>query len=117
LSVRWDEITETTVGPYVRDTMAFDQHRLNEISAVVAGKPYETEDPAYHLGRALAVGAMKDPDLLRGYLEVVSVHARGAEVLSRPGVAERALTLAGGLDGPLPYVGPDREELVALLKQ
>jgi hypothetical protein len=49
------------------------------------------------------------------YLDVVSVHARGAEVLARPGVAERAVALSGNLDGPLPYVGPDRAELEALL--
>ena len=69
---------------------------------------YETDDPGWLLGEALANAAGKDPELLRGYLEIVSLLAHGVEVLSRPGVAERALEL-GATREPLP--GPTRTEL------
>ena len=101
-----------TVEPYFRDTLAFDRHRLAEIDAQIAGVPYETDDPGWLLGGALAHAAGKDPELLRGLLEIVSLLARGEDVLARPGVAERALEL--GTDGePLP--GPTRAELLALV--
>ena len=54
---------------------------------------------------------MKDPDLLRGFIDVVSLLDRGVNVLSRPGLAERALALAD----PTPLPGPDRAELLALV--
>jgi 2-polyprenyl-6-methoxyphenol hydroxylase-like FAD-dependent oxidoreductase len=114
LSLAWRDVTEATVAPYVRDTLAFDRHRLAEMEAQIAGTPYETDDAAHHLGRALAGSATRDPDLLRGYLEVVSMLGRGVDVLSRPGVAERALELVRA-DPPEPFPGPARAELVALL--
>jgi len=108
----WHDATTATVEPYFRDTLAFDRHRLAEIDAQIAGVPYETDDPAWLLGQALANATAKDPELLRGYLEIVSLLARGVDVLSRPGVAERALQL--GAEGePLP--GPTRAELLALV--
>ena len=54
----------------------------------------------------------KDPELLRGYLEIVSLLARGVDVLSRPGVAERALELGAKRE---PFPGPTRTELLALV--
>ena len=97
----WHDATAETVEPYFRDTLAFDRHRLAEIDAQIAGVPYETDDPAWLLGQALANAAAKDPELLRGYLEIVSLLARGVDVLARPGVAERALEL--GAEGePFP---------------
>ncbi len=54
---------------------------------------------------------MQGPDLLRGYLEVALLLDTGAGVLSRPGLAERALSLAD----PTPLPGPDRTQLLALL--
>jgi 2-polyprenyl-6-methoxyphenol hydroxylase-like FAD-dependent oxidoreductase len=108
----WHDATTETVEPYFRDTLGFDRHRLAEIRAQIAGVAYETDDPAWLLGQALTNSAGKDPELLRGYLEIVMVLARGVEVLSRPGVAERALEL-GSNGEPLP--GPTRTELLALV--
>jgi hypothetical protein len=108
----WHDATTETVEPHFRETLAFDRHRLAEIDAQIAGVPYETDDPAWLLGQALANATTKDPELLRGYLEIVSLLAPGAEVLSRPGVAERALDL--GADGE-PFPGPARAELLALV--
>jgi flavin-dependent dehydrogenase len=108
----WHDATTETVEPYFRDTLGFDRHRLAEIRAQIDGVAYETDDPAWLLGRALTNAAGKDPELLRGYLEIVMLLARGVDVLSRPGVAERALEL-GAKDEPLP--GPTRTELLTLV--
>jgi len=108
----WHEATVATVEPYYRDTMTFDRHRLAEMHAQIEGLPYETDDPAWNLGRGLSRAAGHDPDLLRGALEVGMMLATGEEVLARPGVAERVVAL--GADGePLP--GPTRAELLALI--
>ena len=93
------------------DTLAFDRHRLAEIEATIEGRPYETDDPGWALGNALAASIMRDPDLLRGFIEVVSLLDTGADVLSRPGIAERAIALAD----PTPLPGPDRAELLTLV--
>lgn len=111
-AVAWHEATAETVEPYYRDTLTFDRHRLAEVHAQIEGVPYETDDPAWLLGQALGRAAGKDPDLLRGALEVAFMLARGGDVLARPGVAERALELGADAE-PLP--GPSRTELLALL--
>jgi flavin-dependent dehydrogenase len=108
----WHEATTETVEPYFRDTLAFDRHRLAEIDAQIARVPYETDDPGWLLGQALANAAGKDPALLRGYLEIASLLARGVDVLSRPGVAERVLELGAAGE---PFPGPTRAELLALV--
>ncbi len=109
--LRWHELTETRVQPYVTDTLAFDRHRLAQAQGCIDGRPYETDDPGWMLGSALATAAPKDPDLLRAFLEVMAVLERGVNVLGRPGVAARAIELAD--DAPLP--GPDRSGLLALV--
>jgi 2-polyprenyl-6-methoxyphenol hydroxylase-like FAD-dependent oxidoreductase len=111
LAMRWNELTMQTVEPHFVDTLAFDRHRLAEIEAVIEGHSYETDDPGWNLSNALANSIMGDPDLLRGFLEVALLLDTGANVLSRPGVAERAIALADST--PLP--GPDRAELLSLV--
>ena len=108
---RWSEVTAEHVEPLFVDTLAFDRHRLAEIEAEIEGRPYETDDPGWLLGTALAQSVMKDPDLFRGFMDIVSLLDRGVNVLSRPGVAERAMALADTT--PLP--GPDRAGLLSLV--
>ena len=111
LAMRWDELTTERVQPYFADTLAFDRHRLAEIEALIDGRPFESEDPAWLLGKALEASMMKDPDLFRGFIEIVSLLERGVDVLSRPGAAEKAISLAD----PTPPPGPDRAELLSLV--
>jgi 2-polyprenyl-6-methoxyphenol hydroxylase-like FAD-dependent oxidoreductase len=108
---QWATLTNERVEPFVADTIAFDRHRLAEIETVVDGRTYETDDPGWGLGKALESSALRDPELLRGFFDVASVPARGLDVLSRPGLAEKAITLAD----PTPPPGPDRAELLALV--
>ena len=111
LALRWNEVTNEVVEPMFADTLAFDRHRLAEIDATIEGRPYETDDPGWLLAKALESSITKDPDLLRGFMDIVSLLDRGVNVLSRPGVAERALELAD----PTPLPGPDRAELLTLV--
>ena len=110
-AVRWHELTAESVEPLFVDTLEFDRHRLAEIEATIEGRPYETDDPGWALGNALAASIMRDPDLLRGFIEVVSLLDTGVGVMSRPGIAERAIALAD----PTPLPGPDRAELLTLV--
>ena len=111
LALRWNDVTNEQVEPMFADTLAFDRHRLAEIEAAIVGRPYETDDPGWLLGTALESAITKDPDLLRGFMDIVSLIDRGVNVLSRPGVAERALALAD----PTPLPGPNRAELLTLV--
>ena len=111
LALRWNDVTNEVVEPMFADTLAFDRHRLAEIDATIEGRPYETDDPGWLLAKALESSITKDPDLLRGFMDIVSLLDRGVNVLSRPGVAERALELAD----PTPLPGPDRAELLTLV--
>lgn len=111
LAMRWSEVTAERVEPLFADTLAFDRHRLAEVEAAIEGRPYETEDPSWLLGTALAQSVMKDADLFRGFLDIVSLLDRGIDVMSRPGFAERAIALAD----PTPLPGPDRAGLLSLV--
>ena len=78
---------------------------------MIDGHSYETDDPSWSLGNALATSVAHDPDCLRGFLEIVSLLARDVDVLSRPGLAERAIAKSD----PTPLPGPNRAELLALI--
>jgi 2-polyprenyl-6-methoxyphenol hydroxylase-like FAD-dependent oxidoreductase len=108
---RWDELTREVVDPWYRETVAFDRHRLAEMDAQIAGVPYETDDPEWLHGEALRRNATSDPDLLRAGIAIRSLLERSADVLARPGLVERAMSL----DPPPPPPGPSREELVDLV--
>ncbi len=111
LAVRWGELTAERVEPLFADTLAFDRHRLAEVEAAIEGRPYETDDPAWLLGKALVNSVTKDPELLRGSIEIGLLLERGVDVLARPGLAAKAVALAD----PTPLPGPDRAQLLSLV--
>ena len=111
---RFAEVTATTAEPLYRATLAFNRHRLAEMIGDATGRPYETDDPAWTLAKALAAASGVDPDALRVQSTLGALHATPAEVFAAPGLAARVLALGGGAPRhPLP--GPDRRELVATL--
>ena len=73
--------------------------------------PYETDDPGWNLGQALAAAAPRHPDLLRGAMDVGVLLDRGVDVLARDGMVDTLLA-AGPADPP---PGPSRAELVELI--
>jgi 2-polyprenyl-6-methoxyphenol hydroxylase-like FAD-dependent oxidoreductase len=116
-AVRWDELTETTVAPFYRSTLAYDRHRLGEIDAQRAGQAYETGDPTWAITRAFSTAALGDPGVFRAFLEVLSVYALPESAIATPGVMERLLELGGDGSEPALLPGPDRAELLATLER
>ena len=113
LQRQWHDTTLATAEPWYRTTLAFDEHRLAEIDALLEDRPFEAS-PDFETTRALQAAAGKDPEMLRAVLEVAGVLAVPEEVLGRPGVFERVIELGSGWrDEQLP--GPDRAELIALV--
>jgi 2-polyprenyl-6-methoxyphenol hydroxylase-like FAD-dependent oxidoreductase len=111
---RWDEVTEATVAPLYRATLFFDRHRLAEIDAEIAGRPYEPEDPAWAISTALYSGAPFDPDVLRAQQSIAGLLTTPNEVVGEPGMLDRIISAADGQPRyPLP--GPTRATLLATL--
>lgn len=109
----WDEATESVVGPWYRETLWADRHRLGEIDAVLAGRPYEPDDHRYELFKALGFGATVDPGLLRLSVRNGLLLATLDEIVEQVG-ADRLLAIGGGWREASP-VGPDRNELVKVV--
>lgn len=107
----WAEITAREVEPLVGDTLRFDRHRLAEIDAQIAGRPYETDDPGWRFGQALAAAAGRDPDLLRAMMDLASLYQRGSDLFARPELRDRLRAVGPGEPPP----GPTRVELVDII--
>jgi 2-polyprenyl-6-methoxyphenol hydroxylase-like FAD-dependent oxidoreductase len=112
LAMRWDEVTDATVGRLYRMTLGFDRHRLAEIDAQREGRPYATDDPIWAVTTAFARAAYGDHEVMRWYAQVSGLLATPDELLSVPGRAERIMQLGGNGDEPV-LPGPTRAELVA----
>jgi len=95
LVLRFAAETAATVAPYLDSTLSFDRHRLAEIEADAAGVPYEPEDPAWAMTRALGAGARTDPVVARALAAIASVQALPAEVLGDPAVLGHAAAFLG----------------------
>lgn len=113
LVLRFAAETAATVAPYLDSTLSFDRHRLAEIEADVAGVPYEPEDPAWAMTRALGAGARTDPVVARALAAIASVQALPAEVLADPAVLGHAAAFLGR---PHYAPGASRAELLAAVR-
>jgi 2-polyprenyl-6-methoxyphenol hydroxylase-like FAD-dependent oxidoreductase len=113
LVLRFAAETAATVAPYLDSTLSFDRHRLAEIEADAAGVPYEPEDPAWAMTRALGAGARTDPVVARALAAIASVQALPAEVLGDPAVLGHAAAFLGR-----PHFAPGaaRAELLAAVR-
>ncbi|MEO5840055.1 MAG: FAD-dependent oxidoreductase [Acidimicrobiales bacterium] len=113
LARRWGNVTETTVGPIYNDTLRTDRHRLAQIDAEIAGRPYVTDDPSWISNQTLAYGAGRDPELLRAMVDLIALLAPPAEVFARHAVIAGMKAYAGHAPDPSP--GPSRAEFLGLL--
>ncbi|MFG1708869.1 FAD-dependent oxidoreductase [Nonomuraea sp. M3C6] len=116
LAVRFDEVTETTVAPLYRMTLAFDRHRLAEIDGEITGKPYRTSDATWAMSKAMYAAAYRDPDVLRAYSAIAALIATPQEVLAEPGMVGKVTTTAAGAP-PYATPGPSRAELLAAIDE
>jgi 2-polyprenyl-6-methoxyphenol hydroxylase-like FAD-dependent oxidoreductase len=111
---RFDEVTTSEVEPLYRMTAAFDRHRLAEIAGDISGVPYETDDPAWAMTRALTAAGAVDPDAVRMGTRIGSLLTTPAELFADRAVAGRIMALGSGAPQyALP--GPDRAGLLAAL--
>lgn len=114
LALDFDAATEAVVGPWYRETVAFDRHRLHEMEAVIAGDAYEPDDPAWEIGHAMQAASGADSDVFRAFLRIVGVLSLPADVLAQPGILDKVLELGSGWRDA-GTLGPDRAELLALV--
>lgn len=113
LALAFDDKTRAQIQPWHEATATLDRGRMVELRAAIEGVSFEpTPDAA--IGAAMATASMTDEDMLRSFAEIVGCLALPMEVLSRPGMFERVLELAGEQPPPSPY-GPDRQRLLELI--
>ncbi|MGH9098265.1 MAG: NAD(P)/FAD-dependent oxidoreductase [Acidimicrobiales bacterium] len=113
LSDAFASATAATVEPWYEGTLSFDRHRLAEMEAAAEGTTYDPGDPEYEITSALAVASSKDPDVFRGFIDIVSVLELPDAVLARPGTFEKVIELGADWRNE-PTIGPSRDELVAM---
>ena len=113
LVLRFAAETAATVAPYLDSTLSFDRHRLAEIEADAAGVPYEPEDPAWAMTRALGAGGRADPVVARALAAIASAQALPADVLGDPAVLGH---VAAFLGRPHYAPGASRAELLAAVR-
>jgi len=110
----WDAVTEEEFTPWYRATVATDRARLAEMEALRTGSgPPQPDDPGAAVRACFPLAAGRDADLFRSLMEIVGCLTQPAEVLARPGVADRVLALTEVVE--LPQPGPSRAELLELL--
>ena len=113
LSEAFAVATAESVEPWYRATLAFDRHRLAEMAAEAEGVTYEPNDPAYDMTQALAVASTRDPEILRGFLDIVGALDLPNNVVARPGMFEKVIEF--GADWRTQQaLGPNRDQLVAM---
>jgi 2-polyprenyl-6-methoxyphenol hydroxylase-like FAD-dependent oxidoreductase len=113
LSDAFDSATAATVEPWYQGTLSFDRHRLAEMEAVAEGNTYDPGDPQYEMTSALTLASSKDPDVFRGFMDIVGVLELPEAVLARPGMFEKVIALGADWRDEA-AIGPDRDDLVAM---
>jgi hypothetical protein len=80
------------------------------------GVPYEPGDPVWDITEAMSLASFKDPDVLRAFVEIVTMISLPDQAIAAPGVLEKVLALGTGdaaAAGAPP--GPTRAELLAIV--
>lgn len=110
----WDEVTETELTPWYRETLEEDRARLAEMEACRdAGEPPPPTEASSVRQALIAVG-LNDADLFRTFLDSRMCITRLGDALADPAAVERVFELAAN-QSPMPIPGPDRSELLRLL--
>jgi 2-polyprenyl-6-methoxyphenol hydroxylase-like FAD-dependent oxidoreductase len=113
LSEAFASATAAIVEPWYQGTLSFDRHRLAEMEAVAEGATYDPGDPEYEITSALALASSRDPDVFRGFMDIVGVLELPETVLARPGMLEKIIELGADWRNE-PAIGPNRDELVGM---
>jgi 2-polyprenyl-6-methoxyphenol hydroxylase-like FAD-dependent oxidoreductase len=106
----FDSTTETSLTPWYHDQVDRDNQRAENLRAEIEGRPPKISNG--DLGTRLMLAARVDPDAARGFLDVFSCLALPSEVIDRPGMRDKLMSLnPAELSRP---AGPSREQLIAL---
>lgn len=115
LARAFDEATELECTPWYRMQVARDRLRYAAVKAEIEGRDRpDVTDPAARMQEAFTTAAAYDADVARASLEVFSCLTLPQDVLARPGMIDRVMTLAQAHEPPV-IEGPTRAELVALV--
>jgi 2-polyprenyl-6-methoxyphenol hydroxylase-like FAD-dependent oxidoreductase len=126
LALAHDEMTQATVTPWYYDTVRTDRARRAELDAAAAGRPAARAgppdpaapagppDPAARLRRAFPRAMLYDADLFRAFVETVAMLATPADVLSRPGLADKIMAVAADHE-EFAMPGPSRADVLSLV--
>jgi 2-polyprenyl-6-methoxyphenol hydroxylase-like FAD-dependent oxidoreductase len=114
LAARWHEVTESTVGPWYRETLQGDRLRLAEIEAFNRGEDYDPGDPAYEMTKAMEVASGQDGDVLRAFARIAGVIQLAGDVMADASIVEKVVTLGADWRNA-PSLAPSRAELLGLV--
>jgi 2-polyprenyl-6-methoxyphenol hydroxylase-like FAD-dependent oxidoreductase len=116
---QFDARTEAEIAPWYYAQIAVDRARFAEMEALREGR--QPERPADPLAQSILsfLSVMPaSPDLFRSGLEYIATVSPVQEILSRPEVAGGVAAAAEAMKGmpPMRIPGPDRQQLLDLLK-
>jgi flavin-dependent dehydrogenase len=114
LAARWHEVTESTVGPWYRETLQGDRLRLAEIEAFNRGEDYDPGDPAYEMTKAMEVASGQDGDVLRAFARIAGVIQLAGDVMADASIVEKVVSLGADWRNA-PSLAPSRAELLGLV--
>jgi 2-polyprenyl-6-methoxyphenol hydroxylase-like FAD-dependent oxidoreductase len=116
LAQRHDEMSETRVRPWYQDTIDFDRDRKEQIDASIDGRPARAPADTAALARqALPVAMLDDADVFRAFAEIVGMLTPPRQVMARPGLADRVMTIAGACPAAPAVPGPSRGDVLRIL--
>lgn len=111
----WDFLTESELTPWYRGSVEVDRARLAEVDALRQGRPAPPPaDPAAKVRAALFLAMAYDAEVFRGVLEIISLLALPQEVLARPGMLERVMSLAETKE-PMVLPAPTRDDILRMI--
>jgi 2-polyprenyl-6-methoxyphenol hydroxylase-like FAD-dependent oxidoreductase len=114
LAETWDDVAQTELTPWYRETVDEDRARFAEIEALRRGaQPAPPTDFAL-LQRALLVALFRDPEAFRAAAASRACITRLEETFAERGFVEHILEIARDSDPP-PRPGPNRTQLLSLL--
>jgi hypothetical protein len=111
----WDAVTESEFAPWYTETVEEDRARLRQIEALREGRvPEPDSDPSAAMRGALFATFLYDPDVFRAFIGTRACLWRIGEACADDRLVDRMTELARDAE-PMPLMGPDREQVLALL--
>jgi 2-polyprenyl-6-methoxyphenol hydroxylase-like FAD-dependent oxidoreductase len=114
LAETWDDVAQTELTPWYRETVDEDRARFAEIEALRRGAQPAPPTGFALLQRALLVALLRDPDAFRAAVASRACITRLEETFADRGFVEHILEIARDSDPP-PRPGPNRTQLLSLL--